>query len=563
MGRDFEQIAKAAAYIDNAQTADETTSLPPGYISGYYVTLKQDYTVTISAGTAYVAGRAVKMTEEHLLAGSDWVVPRLDTPQHYYIYLDKSGSIHVDLVQPRFNSGYGYYEQPDYGWRAIGKLFVKSNDIIYASWNEDKKSSTVTVAPVGYTGEADYYCTGVNDDILINSAILYVYTAYYGGTVQLLEGGFSTSSSIIIDYSYIHLAGSGSGTIITPSGNFACIDASPTAAIYDVQISDLRIVDSAITSSSTTTAAIFCDYLVGSKINNVTIEDFLHGIQIRQNCSHINVTNCLLDGKLSAKSDHVYALVCISSTAILTNNQIVNIRGSKLIYGFYVFGSGTLQLTGNSFYNLSTSAVAMQCHGVYLSGCTYSIISNNKMELCKNATTAALGYGIFIESGTSISLTSNYCYNNGSDTGIANTNSNNFYDAGTDTQVYSNSWQSPVAGEPSVGELHPHKAIVISGDNPSLSGWYGTINLAAEVPVGAKIIFCRLEYKTPTAGRWIVLADTSARAGAFELVQYSQAANVYTDTHGFVTLSPTRTFDWYVSNPDIDSVTVQLQGYTS
>lgn len=38
MPRDFAQIEKAALAMAASTTKDETTSLPPGYISGFYVT---------------------------------------------------------------------------------------------------------------------------------------------------------------------------------------------------------------------------------------------------------------------------------------------------------------------------------------------------------------------------------------------------------------------------------------------------------------------------------------------------------------------------------------------
>jgi hypothetical protein len=131
--RDFDQIQKAALASEQVVAADNTLSLPPGYIQGFDVRLRKDYTVLINSGTANVGGIQVRLKDDHQLALADWVAPRFDNPFHYYIYLSKEGNIYVDVVTPAYNSFYGYYESPGYGWRALGRLFVKSTDIIFAS----------------------------------------------------------------------------------------------------------------------------------------------------------------------------------------------------------------------------------------------------------------------------------------------------------------------------------------------------------------------------------------------------------------------------------------------
>lgn len=557
MPRDLDQIQAAAQYIANSVVADETTSLPPGYISGFNVTLAKDYTVTISAGTAYVAGRGVKLTEDHLLAATDWVAPRLDHPNHYYIYLDKTGSIRVDLVQPVYNNGYCYYEQPDYGWRAIGKIFLKNNDIIYAARQVERKGSTVTVAPFGFTGEADYYCTGTSDDIMINSAILYVYTAYWGGTVRLLEGTFTTSAPINASYYAITLKGSGQGTIIDRvSGTYAIqVVGTASSLISRVSLEDFRLVKNSadtstsdgvyvyygnevsiksltfynyqaksinITNSKTTlvsqcrfvrptTAAI---WVYGSDGNQI-VNNFVDGENSAQGATDgINVDddeigaiisgNTIRDLTATATNPVHGILLKASPNALITNNTLYNLNG------FYAAWDGTTRgidlidcsyanITANTVNTLTntngtTYAVGIGCRGTS----NYNTFSSNKVM---NVTTVGM-----ICVGTSNSFSSNYCYNNGSDTGIANTNGNNFSDSGTDTQVYSNSWQSPVSGEPAQGELHwaPQSTATTAYtnviDGVTTTAAWASVSVGGIVPVGAKAILATVRVNASSSG---------------------------------------------------------------
>lgn len=131
--RDFTQIERAAQISADVVSSANTLSLPPSYLQGYGVLLKKDYTVTVTGGAANVRGKQVKLEEAHVLNLQDWVAPRMDTPQHYYIYLSLEGNLYVDIVAPVFSDFYGYYEQPDTGWRALGRVFVKSNTTIFAS----------------------------------------------------------------------------------------------------------------------------------------------------------------------------------------------------------------------------------------------------------------------------------------------------------------------------------------------------------------------------------------------------------------------------------------------
>lgn len=133
MSRDFSQIEAAALASQAVVAKDNTLSLPPGFINGFTVLLRKDYTVMIGGGAANVGGIQVKLDEDHQLTLQDWVVPRFNSPNHYFIYLAKDGHIWVDIVKPVYNAVYGYYEQPREQWRMLGRLFVVDTDIVFAS----------------------------------------------------------------------------------------------------------------------------------------------------------------------------------------------------------------------------------------------------------------------------------------------------------------------------------------------------------------------------------------------------------------------------------------------
>jgi hypothetical protein len=94
--------------------------------------------------------------------------------------------------------------------------------------------STINIAASNATAKdkanADFVCTGANDDTIINAALTTLKNAQ-GGTVKLSAGGFSTSASIIVEgddtldqSKTLKLLGSGiSSTIITPSNNTTAV----------------------------------------------------------------------------------------------------------------------------------------------------------------------------------------------------------------------------------------------------------------------------------------------------------------------------------------------------
>jgi hypothetical protein len=333
--------------------------------------------------------------------------------------------------------------------------------------------AVVTVAPAipvagggfrPYSGSADYYCTGVDDQVIINAAIQYVSGAYFGGTVYLLEGTFNTSNTINFA-SNVVLQGSGSGTIISQLPTGTGYDILSASHLINVSVKTLKIVGSILSTANN----IFYTYVTGGIIDNVYIlyptgqAAVRAGINV-QNSDSIFIQNCTIDGNLVDYPGPMGIYMVTNTSIKITNNIIKSLRGSAAstnqVIGIFLAGNtGGITVQNNTIYNLAIANGAVAALGAYLID-NYTIFSNNRIEGTKNSVTAGLAAGVYIVGGTSMSIVANYCYNNGTDTGIANTNGKNFDDLGTDTQISSNSWQSPVASEPSMGTWHDVSAPV-------------------------------------------------------------------------------------------------------
>ncbi len=367
----------------------------------------------------------------------------------------------------------------------------------------------VTVAPAVFENgtyrlsneKADYYCTGTDDQIIINSAIQFVSEAFGGGTVQLLEGTFNIISYVDL-LSNCKLRGSGAGTIINNiNSNTYFLRSIGTAGLYKTNccLMDMKII---------APGGIYFNYNKNLDIENLYIT-FDSGLQDAISLEHsdsVIIKNNIIDGESILKSGHFDGIICSETTNILIeSNKILNINTDDYFNCIMTIADSKNQIIGNAIYNCSAANAAVGSTGISAKT-DYGIISNNKIELLKNTVTTNLIKALYIEN-TSNLVQSNYCYNNGLDTGIANTNSNNFYDSGTDTQCYSNSWQSPVAGEPSLGTLHPRESDPTAWDvNGILDTSY---TLAAPyvwdltaLPVGLTAIDIMLVMYKETTANW-------------------------------------------------------------
>lgn len=113
--------------------------------------------------------------------------------------------------------------------------------------------------------------------------------------------------------------------------------------------------------------------------------------------------------------------------------------GTNTAYAFFysslMASSATCYIDDISFYEFDETNSGCQLVNSYFTGNDYATrIFNNRVLIQNNQVTDNASAGIVIDTGTGNIVTGNRCYNNGADTGLANTNGDNFHDGGTDTQ---------------------------------------------------------------------------------------------------------------------------------
>lgn len=424
MSRDFEAIMRGTISNETDITKNEVISLPPGYLVGFDVRLRPDYTVVVSAGAANVGGSLVKKSSDHQLEEADWVLERYNADRHFYIYLTKDGSFKVDIIAPVWNDGLLYYEHPTLQWRAIGKMFVAGGNIVFGIKEVEKTEQTVTVAPHGFTGKADYYCNhdspyGNCDEIIINAATRYVHEAYDGGEVHILAGDYylsptiiSTSQGVIL-YDHVTLSGDGSGTVIhRPASTTGMVWNSLTSELNDITIRGIKFYQ-ALTDTSR--ASCF----KASQLHNSTISEcYFYGFRTRVvyidagsiDSSSITITKnrfdycchcCIyvnggdsgsIDGNIidghswndgSAYDDA--SISCYSDTITVIGNSVSNLLSANEIHGIYSVGS----TVGNKVSNIEVTGSNWSV-GIYGG----LVVSGNIIDTVKNSSDNTWSEGI-------------------------------------------------------------------------------------------------------------------------------------------------------------------------
>lgn len=146
-------------------------------------------------------------------------------------------------------------------------------------WMQNR-SNVLVVASKDYTGQADYYCDGTDDDVQIQEAINKLGTIG-GGEISLTYGSFNTSASISIEVPNISLIGEGASTIIAPNITSGAII---YAAENNIYISSI-IVDGSLSSFTSNAIGISLIATTGRKlklenviIRNITSTTAVDGI---------------------------------------------------------------------------------------------------------------------------------------------------------------------------------------------------------------------------------------------------------------------------------------------
>jgi outer membrane protein assembly factor BamB len=171
--------------------------LPPGYLEGFGVSLDDEYHVVISSGTTNVAGRQVTITEERTLSGNDFISAMLG-PDYFYIYLTTLGDFKVDRITPEYSTQYFYYGHPLFDWRAMGKLWVDSLNIIKWATEDVLSGATAELFVDGTLVAEAVKLDEVDWSTSYDSAEPYIYSlAVYDG--KLYAGGGGNGKVFVFD----------------------------------------------------------------------------------------------------------------------------------------------------------------------------------------------------------------------------------------------------------------------------------------------------------------------------------------------------------------------------
>lgn len=315
--------------------------------------------------------------------------------------------------------------------------------------------AVVTVAPAGYTGDASYRCTGVDDQIIINAAIAFIHSAYGGGKVQLLDGTYNVEkivsasavpTAIYINYDEIELSGNGPGTVIKYGSTGTNSEAIIGVAGNNCKVNNLKL---ATDSSIYDGIYNYASGLTKASLQNITIVG---------------------SSKMSVGID-VYSMA---------NSHIMQNSITGCNYGIFI-GSvnvSLVRITDNDVYSNNT--------GIEIQG-DYCSVDNNTLS---GNTTAGISIAA---TAASTSVKSNYCYNNAADTGIANTGGN-FIDAGTATQVSSNSWQFGLGPVQPIVNADRSTSLVVNTSTNTAGTWSAAVTMPLpSYATGATAAWCLVQ----------------------------------------------------------------------
>ena len=103
-----------------------------------------------------------------------------------------------------------------------------------------------------------------------------------------------------------------------------------------------------------------------------------------------------------------------------------------------------------------------------------------------------------------------------------------------------NSWQSPVAGEPSCGTLHTHEASLLSNYDIADTNWH-TVDLSAQIPVGATAAMFHYRVQSNSTHS---LQFSTASAGTVYFSALVPIANGYATGQFSMPVTTSRTIYW-------------------
>lgn len=247
------------------------------------------------------------------------------------------------------------------------ELTLSKNAKLVGAGNSQRlanRSNIVTVASSTWTGQADYFCDGTNDEVEIQAAIDYI-DSLGGGCVYILQGDYNLSSSIVLCNNLL-FNGDGPKTKLVQSSSYSKIlDCSTlsnitiadifiygytySTSIYGIYGNGNNIICSRCIIANCATGIYYINSISSSEVYSCTI-----GINSAYNILGCSVHDCYSSGISGGNI----------STCTVNNcsDNIIGTYGNNIVNNYSYNGFSGILLRDNS-----------TCNGNYCSGNTYGI----------------------------------------------------------------------------------------------------------------------------------------------------------------------------------------------
>lgn len=270
--------------------------------------------------------------------------------------------------------------------------------------NNTNRTNTVTVASSTYTGTADYYCDGTDDNVQIQQALDDTY-AMGGGTVWLTRGDFYISSKIEI-FDGTTFRGSGiSGTII-----HASYDIDGAAFLFTLQNNTSIMSDMTVDGDNfnqPTTASVINGggtYGIFPSLQNVEVYGFkgtssngignLTCVAFANNCHNVIVHDCSIYNNGSPGSISYAYIIAFAQCTRLVSCETYNLYCDNSGGGANARGAcrgffGSSDITSCYSHAYTTNSPSNQLYGY--DTCNRMLKNNKDASCLYNASYADAG----------------------------------------------------------------------------------------------------------------------------------------------------------------------------
>ena len=232
---------------------------------------------------------------------------------------------------------------------------------------------------------ADYYCSGTNDQTVINNAISALPST--GGKIVLLEGTYNVSGQINVNKPNVTICGMGNSTVLNCKQGIWGIAATQT----NFTVANLKMTFDTYNGNGNS----ICIYASGSrcKFENLDLSNAVYGINCGGGYSIIrNVTATDNRINIHLGSGHNVVSDCYSENAQETGvciegeyNIVANCHISDAeIYGILLISGGKNKVAGNV---IKKDSYSDSQHSIRVTSSTYNSCSDNIM-IGKNYTNA-------------------------------------------------------------------------------------------------------------------------------------------------------------------------------